>query len=424
MFSNGRGFVIVMLFLAGVINYLDRSALSVAAPFIQEDLNIRPAQMGMLFSSFFIGYAIFNFIGGWASDKYGAKNTLSVAMVVWSVFSGAIALTYNFVSLFIIRVIFGMGEGPLSASTSKAVNNWFPKKERARALGMTMCGTPLGGAISGPIVGLIAIHWGWKASFVLIMLIGLIWVWFWIKYSKERPDESHGAAHEKEEHSKKTADIPLSFYLKQPTVLFTAFAFFSYNYILFFFLTWFPSYLTTARGLSIHDMSIATIIPWVVGFIGLALGGFISDYIFRITGKEMFSRKAVLVVCLLAAAVCIGFAGMVATAFGAVALVALSVFFLYLTGITYWAIIQDIVHPDRVGGVSGFMHFLANTSGIIGPTATGFIVEYSGSFTSAFLLAGGLAVAGSLCVACFVKPIQSDKLPQSVTGDEQGRFLS
>ncbi|OAZ64077.1 Hexuronate transporter [Bacillus licheniformis] len=180
MFSNGRGFVIVMLFLAGVINYLDRSALSVAAPFIQEDLNIRPAQMGMLFSSFFIGYAVFNFIGGWASDKYGAKHTLSAAMVVWSVFSGAIALTYNFVSLFIIRVIFGMGEGPLSAATSKSVNNWFPQKERARALGMTMCGTPLGGAVSGPIVGLIAIHWGWKASFVLIMIIGLVWTCFWM----------------------------------------------------------------------------------------------------------------------------------------------------------------------------------------------------------------------------------------------------
>ncbi|MEK5097085.1 MFS transporter [Bacillus sp. FSL W8-0848] len=423
MFSNGRGFVLVMLFLAGVINYLDRSALSVAAPFIQEDLHISPAQMGMLFSSFFIGYAIFNFIGGWASDKYGAKHTLSAAMVVWSVFSGSIALTYNFVSLFIIRVIFGMGEGPLSAATSKAVNNWFPKKERARALGMAMCGTPLGGAVSGPIVGLIAIHWGWKASFVLIMLIGLIWTWFWMKFMKDKPDASQSAAAEKERNLQKGGGIPLSFYLKQPTVLFTAFAFFSYNYVLFFFLTWFPSYLTTARGLSIHDMSIATIIPWVVGFIGLALGGFISDYIFSIMGKQMFSRKAVLVVCLLAAAVCIGFAGVVTTTAGAVALVALSVFFLYVTGITYWAIIQDIVHPDRVGGVSGFMHFLANTSGIIGPTVTGFIVEYSGAFTSAFLLAGGLAVAGSLSVAFFVKPIKADRLPQSVTADEQEHSL-
>ncbi|MCZ0069491.1 MFS transporter [Bacillus sonorensis] len=422
MFSNGRGFVLVMLFLAGVINYLDRSALSVAAPFIQEDLHISPAQMGMLFSSFFIGYAVFNFIGGWASDKYGAKHTLSAAMVVWSVFSGAIALTYNFASLFIIRVIFGMGEGPLSAATSKAVNNWFPKKERARALGMAMCGTPLGGAVSGPIVGLIAIHWGWKASFVLIMLIGLIWTWFWMTLIKDRPTGVQSAVEGKEEPREKGAGIPLSFYLKQPTILFTAFAFFSYNYILFFFLTWFPSYLTTARGLSIHDMSIATIIPWVVGFIGLALGGFISDYIFKVTGKQMFSRKAVLVVCLLAAAVCIGVAGVVTTAYGAVALVALSVFFLYLTGITYWAIIQDIVHPDRVGGVGGFMHFLANTSGIIGPTVTGFIVEYSGAFTSAFLLAGGLAVAGSLCVVFFVKPIKADRLPQSLSSEEH--FLS
>lgn len=133
MFSNGRGFVIVMLFLAGVINYLDRSALSVAAPFIQEDLNIRPAQMGMLFSSFFIGYAIFNFIGGWASDKYGAKHTLSAAMVVWSVFSGAIALTYNFVSLFIIRVIFGMGKVRCQLQrASRSTIGFRKKKEQGR----------------------------------------------------------------------------------------------------------------------------------------------------------------------------------------------------------------------------------------------------------------------------------------------------
>jgi MFS family permease len=257
MFSNGRGFVIVMLFLAGVINYLDRSALLSSSFYSGRFEHTSGADGHCCSAVFSIGYAIFNFIGGWASDKYGAKHTLSAAMVVWSVFSGAIALTYNFVSLFIIRVIFGMGEGPLSAATSKSVNNWFPQKERARALGHDDVRTPLGGAISGPIVGLIAIHWGWKASFVLIMIIGLIWTWFWMKFMKDKPDDSRSLSPEKEARPKKDTGIPLSFYLKQPTVLFTAFAFFSYNYILFFFLTWFPSYLTSARGLSILDMSVA-----------------------------------------------------------------------------------------------------------------------------------------------------------------------
>lgn len=97
MFSKDKLPVILFLFLAGVINYLDRSALSIAAPFIQDDLTLSATQMGLIFSSFSIGYAIFNFLGGVASDRYGAKLTLFVAMVVWSLFSGAVALAFGFV---------------------------------------------------------------------------------------------------------------------------------------------------------------------------------------------------------------------------------------------------------------------------------------------------------------------------------------
>jgi ACS family hexuronate transporter-like MFS transporter len=162
-----------------------------------------------------------------------------------------------------------------------------------------------------------------------------------------------------------------------------------------------------AHGLNVKDMSIATVIPWLLGFLGLALGGFISDFVFKKTGRMMFSRKVVLVTCLLACAACIAFAGIVKTLYPAVILVALAVFFLYLTGAIYWAIIQDTVPAARVGGVSGFMHFLANTSGIIGPTLTGFLVQSTGSFTSAFLLAGLLTVIGAVCVARYVKPLSA-----------------
>lgn len=420
MFSQGRGIVIVFLFLAGVINYLDRSALSIAAPFIQEDLSLSATEMGIIFSSFSVGYAIFNFLGGVASDKYGAKLTLFVAMIVWSLFSGALVLAVGFVSMIVIRILFGMGEGPLSATISKMVNNWFPPSNRATVIGLTNSGTPLGGAISGPIVGFIALSYGWRISFIVIMIIGLIWSFFWWKFVKERPQAAEGSASlsskqvavsaENEEGKKENVGkgkLKLTFYLKQKTILFTAFAFFSYNYILFFFLTWFPTYLVDARGLSVGNMSIITVIPWVLGFIGLALGGFVSDFFFKKFIKKgvLFSRKAVLVTCLFLSAVCIGVAGLVTTTVGAVTLVALSVFFLYLTGAIYWAIVNDVVDKDNVGSVGGFMHFLANTAGIIGPTLTGYLVDTSGTYTSAFLLAGGLAVFASLAVIRFVRPI-------------------
>ncbi len=154
-------------------------------------------------------------------------------------------------------------------------------------------------------------------------------------------------------------------------------------------------------------MSIISVIPWVFGFIGLAVGGLVSDWVFKkFAGKGiLFSRKIVLVICLFISAVCIGIAGLVTTIPSAVTLVALSVFFLYLTGAIYWAIIQDVVDKHNVGSVGGFMHFLANIAGIIGPTLTGYIVQTSGTFTIAFLLAGGLAIIASLAVIRYVQPI-------------------
>ncbi|PFO08355.1 MFS transporter [Bacillus sp. AFS076308] len=407
MFVKNKLPVLILLFLAGVVNYLDRSALSIGAPFISHDLSLSATQMGLIFSSFSIGYAIFNFIGGMAADKYGAKMTLFVAMIVWSLFSGAVALAVGFASLIVIRILFGMGEGPLSTTISKMVNNWFPLEQRASAIGLANSGTPLGGAISGPIVGFIAISYNWKISFILIMFIGLIWAFCWLKFVKEKPVKSAGNVTIVKGNQSPQQSYPLSFYLKEKTVLFTAFAFFAYNYILFFFLTWFPSYLVEARGLDVKSMSVVTIIPWVLGFIGLAAGGFVSDWVFKKFSQKgvLFSRKVVLVSCLFLSAVCIGIAGLVATTVSAVTLVALSVFFLYLTGAIYWAIIQDVVQQKSVGSVGGFMHFLANTAGIIGPALTGYIVDKSGSFTGAFLLAGGLAVFASLAVIRFVRPI-------------------
>ena len=126
MLKKKRWQLVFLLFLAGVVNYLDRSALSVAAPLVTQDLSLTPADLGLIFSSFFFGYAIFNFIGGWASDKLGGKRVFTLAMGVWSAFCALTAAATGFVSLLVIRVFFGVGEGPLSSTINKVVNNWFP----------------------------------------------------------------------------------------------------------------------------------------------------------------------------------------------------------------------------------------------------------------------------------------------------------
>ena len=249
MLKKKRWQLVLLLFVAGVINYLDRSALSVAAPLVMRDLALTPADLGLIFSSFFVGYAAFNFIGGWAPDKLGGKRVFAIVMGVWSTFCALTAAATGFASLLVIRVFFGVGEGPLSSTMNKVVNNWFPRREAASAVGFANCGTPRGGAIAGPVVGLIAVAFGWKVAFVAIGLLGFVWLFFWTRLATELPRQHSTISAEElreieEDHAAPTANLPaqpLSFYLKQPVVLATGLAFFGYNYILFFFLTWFPS---------------------------------------------------------------------------------------------------------------------------------------------------------------------------------------
>ena len=402
MLARGRWLVGGLMFLGGMINYLDRSALSVAAPFVAKDLHLDPARLGIVFSSFFWGYALFCFVGGWASDRFGPKRVYATAMLVWSLFCGLTAAAFSLVSLLVIRVCFGMGEGPIGSTANKMIRNWFPRESQASAISVANAGTPLGGAVSGPIVGFLALAAGWRVSFVAIALIGIAWAIAWMLLVRDHPEQSAERV-PAAPATPAAPELPLAPLLLRPAVLATGFAFFGYSCILYFFLTWFPSYLLMAKHLSVKSMSLATVIPWMVGFVGLASGGFLSDFLYRLTGNAVFARKLVLVSCLLAAAIGVACAGMVASVPGAVALMAVSIFFMYLTGNTYFALVLDTVESPRVGGVSGFVHFIANCGGIVAPLVTGFIVQETGSFFSAFLLTGAIAVLGAAGVAALVR---------------------
>ena len=154
-------------------------------------------------------------------------------------------------------------------------------------------------------------------------------------------------------------------------------------------------------------MSITGSIPWLTGFCGLLAGGFISDALYRRLGNALLARKLVLVTGLGLAAVFVALAGTITSLVGAVSLMALAVLCLFLTGNAYWAILQDTIPPSRVGGVGGFVAMIATSAGVIGPAATGYLVQASGAFTSAFVLAGGIAILGALLVAILVRPIRA-----------------
>ena len=408
--------IVLLLFIAGFINYLDRSALSVAAPAVMQELHMSPANLGLVFSTFFIGYAVFNTIGGWAADRWGGKRVFSCAILTWSVLCGTTGLATGFGSLLVIRTFFGMAEGPLATTINKIVNNWFPHKESATAFGFANCGLPLGGAVAGPVVGLLTAAYGWRIAFAGVACLGLIWLVFWQRMATDRPHQ-HPRVSEEERQligsdrsvSEDPADLkPLGAYLRQPAILAAMISYFGYSYILFFFLTWFPSFLMMDRHLSLKSMSLATVLPWLLGFIGYGLSGVLSDLIFRRTGNALRARKWVLIVCLGTAGICVALAGTVTTTVSALLLMAVAVFALYLSGSTYWALIQDTIPGAKLGSVGGCVHSIANCAGIIGPALTGFLVQRSHTFFSAFVLAGGIALASVLAVAILLRPGAGD----------------
>jgi MFS transporter, ACS family, hexuronate transporter len=413
MVSRARWVPIGFLFAGGMINYMDRAALSVAAPFVMRDLRLDAAQLGIIFSAFFAGYTLFTFIGGYAADVLGPKRVFTLAMTLWSAFCALTAAAAGFTSLLVLRIIFGFGEGPFGAAANKMVGNWFPRRQVATAIGLANAGTPIGGALAGPVAGWLAVRYGWRTSFVALAGLGFLWTFFWFLAVDDRP-QTHKQMSDAERVETEGNDssiagreskLPLSYYLRQPAVIATGLSFFGYAYVLYFFLSWFPMYLTMAQHLNIRDMGFVNAIPWMLGALGLTLSGLVCDLLSRISGDVLRARKLVLVVCLILAAICVGLAGLFSGLAWAVAFMAAAIFFVYLTGATYWAIIQETVPREHMGATSGFVHLIANCAGIIGPAVTGFIVQATGVFTSAFLLAGGVALLGALLVTIFVKPI-------------------
>ncbi|GAN81925.1 MFS transporter [Acidocella aminolytica] len=408
------------LFAASTLNYLDRSALAIVAPLVRHDLHLSISQLGLIFSIFFLGYAAFNFIGGYLSDHYGPKRIYALGMGVWSLFSGLTAIATGFWQLMLFRIFFGFGEGPMGSVSNKTVRNWFPQNEAGFMVGVATSGGNLfGAAISGPIIGLVALSYGWRVAFIATMILGFVWLVGWSLFIHDKPAQSRFV------HAQETAYIengrtaalshgheatPLRTYLLSATILAIALAFFAANYTQYFLLSWMPSYLVSARGLNIKTMSFVTVIPWLAGLLGCILGGLISDRLVKATRGAIFGRKIIIIATLLPVALSLILLMYAKTTFEAVGLMAFVLFLEGMTPLACWAAIQDLVPAQRVGAVSGFVHLLSNVAGIIGPGLTGFIIQYWGGYNMAFLIASLVAVVGACAVAVFVRN-QSQALP-------------
>lgn len=428
MFKNRYRIVVaLLLFFAGMLNYLDRAALSVMAPLVKDDLNINDAQLGFLFSCFFVGYCLFCFIGGWGADKFGPRKVYAWAATVWSLFCGLTALVTGFWQLFIARFFFGIGEGPMGTTTNKSIANWFPRQEVGRAVGFTNAGQPLGAALAAPVVGLVGLALGWRIAFIVIALLGIVWVVAWLYFFRDKPEMHPSVSEEEaflistERPASSEGDKTVSaskrsiwYYILSPSVLGVAAAFFCFNYIQYFFLSWLPSYLTDYQHLDIKSMSIIGILPWLGATLGFLGGGVICDALYRKSGDFLLSRKLVIFGGLAIAAVAVLATAYTDSLLSAVSCITVATIFAYMTPQACWSLLQDIVPADRIGTTGGFVHLLANLAGILSPSITGLLIQYGGGYNSAFVLASVLAVVGIIALALLVRRPRQAAVPSSL----------
>ena len=402
-----------LLFTAGAINYMDRAALGIVAPIVSKTLDLSPSQLGIIFSSFFIGYSIFSFLGGYFADKWGTVRVFTYAMGLWSLFCGLTAAATGFVSLLLCRMFFGIGEGPMSSNTNRTISNWFPRHETSTMIGFTFSGQTLGNAIAGPIVGLIAYAFDWRMSFIVIAVLGFLWLVVWRIFVTDKP-ASNARVHADErrliDESRAVAEaanveddgMTLGAYLRRPSTLALGAGLFAVNYTQYVFISWLPSYLTNVLHLDLKQMSIITSIPWICGAIGYFGGGLIGDWIYRRMDDPVKARKLVATIPLALSGVAVLSITSATSLAAAVGLIAAALLFLTGSCQAIWAIQHEILPLHRQGGVGGFIHFLSNLSGIIGPALTGFLIQYFGGYHSAFLFGALIDFTGVIAMVLFV----------------------
>lgn len=381
-----RNIVLLLLFLAWTLSYMDRMVMTVAIPYIAEDFSLSTVEMGWVMSAFFAGYALFQIPGGLLADKFGARKTMVTAISWWSIFTGITAMVSNLTSMLVVRVLFGIGEASFPGGSWKTLSNWFPKKERATANGIMMSSNALGPAIAPLFVVSVMAIFGWRSVFAFLVIPGLILaaiMWFVIR---DNPADSKMVSPEElkviQEGSEDTSpDKKLSFkdVIKQSMVWKLVLIWFTFDITFWGFSSWIPTYLVQARGFDMVNMGINASIPFFAGTVGLILGGYISD-------KYFVGRRRILIIGSdIISAILLYLTFSTSAAVPAMVFLSLSGFFICLSFGAIWALPMNVLKPEVMGSSSAFINFGGQAAGFLSPIVIGYLIQQAGgSFNTAF----------------------------------------
>lgn len=424
--------ILIMLFIAVVITYLDRANLSVAGTTIERQLKINSTQLGILFSAFTWSYVLVQIPVGMILDKVGARLLYGSAMVLWGFFTFIMAFSSqelfadigaSFMVLIVCRVLIGIAEGPAFPSNTKIAALWFPNKERARAISIYSSGQYIGLAVFTPVLAYMVAKINWESIFYLSGGIAIVFGIIWLIIYRDPKDskrinkyeldylKDNGAYDPDEIGAKKEDKIPLSkilYVIKQRRVWGIFITQFAIASTLYFFMTWFIVYLQKGLKLPIQKAGFIAVLPYMMAMAGVLFGGFLSDYLLKKTSLTKARKIPIVVGLFFTSVLCL------ANFFEnqpIVAVIVLSIaFFANAASNLGWVALSDVLPKSMIGRVGGVLNLCGNLSGIVSPIVFGVLLQKTGNFHLAMYYTSAVAIIGALAFLFIVDKVEPVKL--------------
>ena len=416
--SFRRGWVCVFLITLTTINYADRVALSVAASPIRKEFGLSQVQIGYLLSSFLWTYVLCLIPVGLLVDRFGGKIVNALGIGLWSAATVLTGFAPNFPFMLGTRMVMGMGESTSWPASNRIIREWFPASERGLANGIFGAGSAAGPAIGAIVISYLVGSYGWRTGFFVAGSVGFIWLLAWMLVF-DRPERVRWlGAPEREKILRERDGAPgaqvgtgssLGYLLRQRSVWGLFFTQGSEVYGGYMLITWLPSYLEQAKGLSVMNAGMLTAVPFALASVfGVGLG-WVSDRLLTPEAVQAGHRRSMIAVMLVGVS-----AILVVPLINELWIIILILAFVRALGLAgsalNFALVTDIVRNRAdIGKVTAITVVGGNSFGLMAPIVTGYIIALTGSFDRAFVVAGLLPLAGA--VATFLmtrKPIEAD----------------
>ena len=390
--------LVALLGLLTFINYVDRGNLATAGPLIKAQIGLSNTAFGLLVSAFFWTYTPFQLVSGWLAQRFNTFVVLSAGLVIWALATVATGLASGFATLFVLRLVLGIGESAAFPCASKLIAEQVPAEELGSANAMLGLGLSLGPAFGIFAGGLLMAAFGWRMTFILFGALSLLWLvpWFFVQGAGAR---SGTVA---QDRSPSWGAI-----LSRRSAWGCGLGHFSVNYAMYFLLAWLPIYLVKSRGFTLPQMAQIGGVVYLVQAASTVVSGRVADRWIANGMTANRARKTIMVAGLLTTAAC-----MVAAPLGdarfAIAVLLLSGVTVGMTATNVYAVGQTCAGPTAAGKWIGFQNSIANLAGISAPALTGFLVDRNGDFIAAFAVAAGVSVFGAICWGLIIKRIEGE----------------